>query len=147
MELQIDAHIGGVNDIAFSHPNKTLSIITCGDDKLIKVRILCDLLFFSQNKQRTSWVYLDTGFGRCGMLKQDKSSTHLKAMKLLCILYALTTRSPFRYPWNDFSADILENYLFILLASSAIGVTMCYYAVFKYNMYRKIQSWIKHIEI
>ena len=26
-----------------------------------------------------------------------------------------------------------ENYLFILLASSAIGVTMCYYAVFKYN--------------
>ena len=33
-----------------------------------------------------------------------------------------------------------ENYLFILLASSVIGVTMCYYAVFKYNMYRKIQS-------
>ena len=48
------------------------------------------------------------------MLKQDKSSTLLKAMKLLCILYALTTRSPFRYPWNDFNADILENYLFIL---------------------------------
>jgi WD40 repeat protein len=37
---QIDAHIGGVNDIAFSHPNNTLSIITCGDDKLIKVRSL-----------------------------------------------------------------------------------------------------------
>jgi hypothetical protein len=37
---QIDAHIGGVNDIAFSHPNKSLSIITCGDDKLIKVRVL-----------------------------------------------------------------------------------------------------------
>jgi len=51
LELQIDAHIGGVNDIAFSHPNKTLSVITCGDDKLIKVRILCDLLFFSQNKK------------------------------------------------------------------------------------------------
>lgn len=33
-----------------------------------------------------------------------------------------------------------ENYLFILLASSAIGVTMCYYAMFKYNMYRKIKS-------
>lgn len=40
-----------------------------------------------------------------------------------------------------------ENYLFILLASSAIGVTMCYYAMFKYNMYRKIQSWINHMEI
>ncbi|ONK79879.1 uncharacterized protein A4U43_C01F11310 [Asparagus officinalis] len=36
-QLEIDAHIGGVNDIAFSHPNKSLSIITCGDDKTIKV--------------------------------------------------------------------------------------------------------------
>ena len=35
--LQLDAHIGGVNDIAFSHPNKSLSIVTCGDDKTIKV--------------------------------------------------------------------------------------------------------------
>ncbi|XP_042420802.1 protein TOPLESS-RELATED PROTEIN 2-like isoform X1 [Zingiber officinale] len=36
-QLEIDAHVGGVNDIAFSHPNKSLSIITCGDDKIIKV--------------------------------------------------------------------------------------------------------------
>ncbi|XP_010943652.1 protein TOPLESS-RELATED PROTEIN 2 isoform X1 [Elaeis guineensis] len=36
-QLEIDAHLGGVNDIAFSHPNKSLSIITCGDDKIIKV--------------------------------------------------------------------------------------------------------------
>ncbi|KAG6468822.1 hypothetical protein ZIOFF_073515 [Zingiber officinale] len=35
--LEIDAHIGSVNDIAFSYPKKTLSIITCGDDKAIKV--------------------------------------------------------------------------------------------------------------
>ncbi|XP_011073378.1 protein TOPLESS [Sesamum indicum] len=35
--LEIDAHIGGVNDLAFSHPNKQLSVITCGDDKFIKV--------------------------------------------------------------------------------------------------------------
>ncbi|XP_043721893.1 protein TOPLESS-like [Telopea speciosissima] len=35
--LEIDAHIGGVNDLAFSHPNKQLSVITCGDDKTIKV--------------------------------------------------------------------------------------------------------------
>ncbi|CAD5173037.1 protein TOPLESS-RELATED PROTEIN 2-like isoform X1 [Musa acuminata AAA Group] len=36
-QLEIDAHVGGVNDIAFSHPKKSLSIITCGDDKTIKV--------------------------------------------------------------------------------------------------------------
>ncbi|KAJ9185566.1 hypothetical protein P3X46_005184 [Hevea brasiliensis] len=35
--LEIDAHIGGVNDIAFAHPNKQLCIVTCGDDKMIKV--------------------------------------------------------------------------------------------------------------
>ncbi|URD94706.1 CTLH [Musa troglodytarum] len=36
-QMEIDAHVGGVNDIAFSHPKKSLSIITCGDDKTIKV--------------------------------------------------------------------------------------------------------------
>ncbi|KAL0348057.1 UNVERIFIED_CONTAM: Topless-related protein 3 [Sesamum angustifolium] len=35
--LEIDAHAGGVNDIAFAHPNKQLCVVTCGDDKLIKV--------------------------------------------------------------------------------------------------------------
>ncbi|KAK9195499.1 hypothetical protein WN943_003621 [Citrus x changshan-huyou] len=35
--LEIDARVGGVNDIAFSHPNKQLCVITCGDDKTIKV--------------------------------------------------------------------------------------------------------------
>lgn len=35
--LEIDAHIGGVNDLSFSNPSKQLCIITCGDDKIIKV--------------------------------------------------------------------------------------------------------------
>ncbi|KAG5248557.1 hypothetical protein OIU78_014549 [Salix suchowensis] len=35
--LEIDAHLGGVNDLAFSTPNKQLCVITCGDDKTIKV--------------------------------------------------------------------------------------------------------------
>ncbi|GKV35880.1 hypothetical protein SLEP1_g44084 [Rubroshorea leprosula] len=35
--LEIDAHIGNVSDVAFSHPNKQLCIITCGEDKTIKV--------------------------------------------------------------------------------------------------------------
>ncbi|CAO2832842.1 unnamed protein product [Amaranthus hypochondriacus] len=35
--LEIDAHIGGVNDLAFAYPNKQLCVLTCGDDKLIKV--------------------------------------------------------------------------------------------------------------
>ncbi|KAL4341350.1 hypothetical protein GQ457_08G009520 [Hibiscus cannabinus] len=35
--LEIDAHAGGVNDLAFAHPNKQPCIVTCGDDKIIKV--------------------------------------------------------------------------------------------------------------
>lgn len=41
--MQVDAHIGGVNDLAFAHLNKQLCIVTCGDDKLIKVhKSTCD---------------------------------------------------------------------------------------------------------
>ncbi|KAJ8426581.1 hypothetical protein Cgig2_018049 [Carnegiea gigantea] len=35
--LEVDAHAGSVNDLAFAYPNKQLCVITCGDDKLVKV--------------------------------------------------------------------------------------------------------------
>ncbi|KAK8697340.1 hypothetical protein V6N13_113492 [Hibiscus sabdariffa] len=35
--LEIEAHAGSVNDLAFSYPNKQLSIVTCGEDRVIKV--------------------------------------------------------------------------------------------------------------
>ncbi|KFK27551.1 hypothetical protein AALP_AA8G398300 [Arabis alpina] len=35
--LEVDAHTGCVNDLAFAYPNKQLCVVTCGDDKLIKV--------------------------------------------------------------------------------------------------------------
>ncbi|XP_047329931.1 topless-related protein 4-like [Impatiens glandulifera] len=35
--LEVEAHSGSVNDIAFSYPNKQLSFVTCGEDRLIKV--------------------------------------------------------------------------------------------------------------
>ncbi|KAL3502219.1 hypothetical protein ACH5RR_036668 [Cinchona calisaya] len=38
LTIEIDAHIGGVNDISFAHPNKQLCVVTCGDDKTIEVR-------------------------------------------------------------------------------------------------------------
>ncbi|KAG6388102.1 hypothetical protein SASPL_153300 [Salvia splendens] len=36
-KLEIDAHIGSVNDLAFSKADKILVVVSCGDDKLIKV--------------------------------------------------------------------------------------------------------------
>ncbi|KAL6532991.1 hypothetical protein OROMI_027103 [Orobanche minor] len=35
--LELDAHAGGVNDIAFARLKEQLCIVTCGDDKTIKV--------------------------------------------------------------------------------------------------------------
>ncbi|VVB00946.1 unnamed protein product [Arabis nemorensis] len=35
--LEVDAHVGCVNDLAFAYPNKQLCVVTCGDDKFIKV--------------------------------------------------------------------------------------------------------------
>ncbi|KAL3538214.1 hypothetical protein ACH5RR_001580 [Cinchona calisaya] len=45
--LEIDAHSGGVNDLAFAHPNKQLCVVTCGDDKLIKVWDLTGRMLFN----------------------------------------------------------------------------------------------------
>ncbi|KAL1565037.1 WUS-interacting protein 2 [Salvia divinorum] len=35
--LEIDAHVGSVSDLAFSHPNRQFCVVTCGEDKTIKV--------------------------------------------------------------------------------------------------------------
>ncbi|KAL0680730.1 hypothetical protein Bca4012_047577 [Brassica carinata] len=35
--LEIEAHTGSVSHLAFSYPNKQLSVVTCGDDRIIKV--------------------------------------------------------------------------------------------------------------
>ncbi|KAJ8534956.1 hypothetical protein K7X08_016684 [Anisodus acutangulus] len=35
--LEFEAHSGSVNDLAFSKPNNQLFVITCGEDKLVKV--------------------------------------------------------------------------------------------------------------
>lgn len=44
--LEIDAHFGNVNDLAFSHPNKQLCVVTCGNDKLVKVWDLAGRILF-----------------------------------------------------------------------------------------------------
>ncbi|KAI7986823.1 Protein TPR3 [Camellia lanceoleosa] len=53
--LEIDAHVGGVNDIAFAHPNKQLCIVRCGDDKTIKVDVVttCSVA----DEQTTHWQF------------------------------------------------------------------------------------------
>lgn len=45
---------------------------------------------------------------RYGMLSPDKSSTHFKAIRLQCTLFALTVRRTFRYFLDDFTSAILK---------------------------------------
>jgi WD40 repeat protein len=42
--FQIDAHVGNVSDLAFSHRNRQLCFITCGEDKTIKVYFIWHVL-------------------------------------------------------------------------------------------------------
>ncbi|XWS17122.1 hypothetical protein CRYUN_Cryun33cG0041300 [Craigia yunnanensis] len=35
--IYIEAHVGSVNDLAFSYPNKQPCVVTCGEDRVIKV--------------------------------------------------------------------------------------------------------------
>lgn len=96
MVSQIDAHVGGVNDIAFSHPNKQLCIITCGDDKTIKVILANVFKLNIENKREFPEMVHDVN-GRCGTLCLDAGSIHLKVMKLLYILSVLTTKKLSRF--------------------------------------------------
>ncbi|CAI0542826.1 unnamed protein product [Linum tenue] len=42
--LEIEAHVGSVNDLAFSYPNKQLCVVTCGEDRVIKLLAISSLL-------------------------------------------------------------------------------------------------------
>ncbi|CAI0415203.1 unnamed protein product, partial [Linum tenue] len=55
-QLEIDAHVGGVNDLAFAAPHKQLLVITCGDDGAIQ-------FFFSTSVDGNikAWLYDDLG--------------------------------------------------------------------------------------
>ena len=92
---QIDAHIGNVSDLAFSHPNKQLCIITCGEDKAIRVGILWTFLFDGMMKQWSAII--NPCLCRCGMLSLVLNSTLVRVMRHLCILCAHILRKTFRY--------------------------------------------------
>ncbi|XP_052199318.1 topless-related protein 3 [Diospyros lotus] len=52
--VEIEAHNGQVNDLAFANPNKQPCVVTCGDDKLIKVWDLTGRKLFTFEGHETS---------------------------------------------------------------------------------------------
>ncbi|KAL0327741.1 UNVERIFIED_CONTAM: protein TOPLESS-RELATED PROTEIN 2 [Sesamum angustifolium] len=111
--LEIDAHVGGVNDIAFAHPNKQLCIVTCGDDKTIKV----SAFGLSKSSNVVLWVfYIDcsvTGMGCCCW----SGSILLKVMKLLCILYVHTIKRIFQFIFSTAIDGKIKAWLYDSLGS------------------------------
>jgi hypothetical protein len=90
------------------------------------------MIIFSRRTNKDILVMLGILFDRFGMLKQDKSSTHLKAMKLQCILCALTTRNLFRYPLDGFKDDIFKLFsvCFLLLLFYRLYVLLLFWSYF-----------------
>lgn len=105
---QIDAHVGGVNDLAFSYPNKQLCIVTCGDDKLIKVGSNKTLCAYQKKKKKhfvnSFFIYTCISFSfsaellnnyyRFGICLEENSFSS-KATRHLFILFVPTRRKIF----------------------------------------------------
>ncbi|CAI8590152.1 unnamed protein product [Vicia faba] len=90
-QLEIDAHDGSVNDIAFTYPENQLCIVTCGDDKLIKVWDLdghkihcfegheapvCSLL--PRSKENIQFLFSTSADGKVRAWMYDDKSFHLE---------------------------------------------------------------------
>ncbi|XP_028124793.1 protein TPR3-like [Camellia sinensis] len=59
--IDIDAHTGNVSDLAFSHPNKQLCVITCGEDKTIKVWVYWFIFLTGIDGKIKAWLYDNLG--------------------------------------------------------------------------------------
>lgn len=103
--MQIDAHVGGVNDLAFATPNKQLCVITCGDDKTIKVGFPFSILFCEHKFLQLLVLIWCLAWTRCLMPLVVQNSTLLKVMKLLSILFALIIKRIYRLLYCSFDVQ------------------------------------------
>lgn len=83
-----------MNDLAFSHPNKQLCVITCGDDKRIKVGAEVSSLFLLFNLININCFFFYK-INRFGICLEECFST-LKVMRRLFTQFAPTRRRIFR---------------------------------------------------
>lgn len=80
-----------MNDLAFCYPNKKLSVITCGDDKTIKVGYE-NSSYVVSHREKVIYLRLFFCLYRCGMWLLVQSCILLKVMRLPFILFALTAK-------------------------------------------------------
>ena len=121
--FQIEAHRGSVNHLAFSYPNEQLYVVTCGDDRLIKVCVSEFRLFmFCCHVNGWAWLTWTKTIQRSGMLLLGLHGLLLRVMKLLCSLFVLTKRKIFRYQelflllWLERTTSLIRLPWFICLS-------------------------------
>ncbi|CAN1287822.1 Topless-related protein 4 [Linum perenne] len=114
-KLEIDAHVGGVSDLAFSVPHELSLIITCGDDRIIQ-------FFFSTSVDGKikAWLYDDS------VPRIDYDAPGLASTTMLYIadgrrlLSCGTNNSGESYlvEWDDSEGTIIRSYQGLQKSSS-----------------------------
>ncbi|RVW81011.1 Protein TOPLESS [Vitis vinifera] len=106
--LEIDAHAGGVNDLAFSHPNKQLCVITCGDDKTIKVWDATN-----GTKQYTFEGHEDAVYSVCPTIRRIfRSLVHNNGLQCRWLFSCGTSKDGDSYivEWNESEGAVKRTY-------------------------------------
>ncbi|KAK4478949.1 hypothetical protein RD792_014456 [Penstemon davidsonii] len=109
--LQIEAHIGGVNDIAFTIPNKHVYIITCGDDKLVKFVFSTTI-----DGKIKAWLYDNQG-SRVDYDVPGHSATTIAYNDDGTRFFSFGTNKegdPYLVEWNETKGSIKHIYLSLL---------------------------------
>lgn len=92
----MDAHVGNVSDLAFSQLKEQLFLVTCGEDRTVKVWLKGPQPFFILYLQGC-WCPKIFSLSRCGVLLPATDNTLLKVMNHLFTRCAPITGTMFRY--------------------------------------------------
>ncbi|KAK4478953.1 hypothetical protein RD792_014460 [Penstemon davidsonii] len=109
--LEIEAHNGGVNDIAFTIPNKHVYIITCGDDKLVKF-----VFSTAIDGKIKAWLYDNQG-SRVDYDAPGHSATTIAYNDDGTWFFSFGTNKegdPYLVEWNETEGSIKHIYLSLL---------------------------------
>ena len=109
--FHIETHLRKVNDLSFSHQNRKLCIITCGEDKAVKVYLACSLGI----KTTLDCICESSFLCRCGMLSLVISCILLKGIKNQLTPCALIIRKTFMYAVVLFAILLVDSFFYFFL--------------------------------
>ena len=104
--FHIEAHLSKVNDLSFSHLNRKLCIITCGEDKAVKVYLACSLGI----KTTLDCICESSFLCWCGMLLLVISCTLLKGINHQFTPCAIILRKTFMYAVVLFALLLVDHF-------------------------------------